>query len=252
MKPRWVRRNTTHHTCGAALLLGLGLLLAAPDRAAAAAGEACRDQAAIAERAAGIPEGLLLAIGKRESGRFDPGAGGTLPWPWAVNREGQGRLFESRQEALAYVASAQREGSRSIDIGCFQINLKYHPMAFPSLEEAFEPARNAAYAAHFLTQLHDRDGSWELAVADYHSASPLLGVPYREAVFAAWRGVSAVARFRGPSPESSRVVMGIHIWTPGMIVASDVGTRPVAMHSPANLPRVFTPGGSVAGPRTRG
>ncbi len=234
------------------MLLGLGLLLAAPDRAAAAAGEACRDQAAIAERAAGIPEGLLLAIGKRESGRFDPGAGGTLPWPWAVNREGQGRLFESRQEALAYVASAQREGSRSIDIGCFQINLKYHPMAFPSLEEAFEPARNAAYAAHFLTQLHDRDGSWELAVADYHSASPLLGVPYREAVFAAWRGVSAVARFRGPSPESYRVVMGIHIWTPGMIVASDVGTRPVAMHSPANLPRVFTPGGSVAGPRTRG
>ena len=235
-----------------AFLFGLVLLVAAPDRAVAGAGETCRDQAAMAERAAGIPSGLLLAIGKRESGRFDVGTGGVLPWPWAVNREGEGHLFESRQDAIAYVAAAQRQGSSSIDVGCFQINLKFHPLAFTSLEQGFDPVANAAYAARFLTQLHDRVGNWETAVADYHSASPGLGQPYREAVFATWRGLPEVASgFRVASQEPYRLVMGIRIWTSGVpAVARSVGT--VAMRSAANLPRVFTPSGSISGVRTGG
>jgi hypothetical protein len=237
-----------------AMLLGLALLVGVPNRASAAAGEACREQAAIAERAAGVPEGLLLAIGKRESGRFDTQTGGVLPWPWAVNREGEGRIFESREEAIAYVTAAQRQGSRSIDVGCFQINLKYHPIAFASLDEAFDPARNAAYAARFLTMLHDREGSWETAVADYHSGTPLLGVPYREAVFATWRGVPGMApRFRSPLPGPVRVVMGIRIWTAG--AAAFYPTVETAFAAPAavpaavpgrDLPRVITPSTPVA------
>lgn len=234
------------------MLLGLVLLVAASGRAAAGGGEACRDQAAIAERAAGIPEGLLLAIGKRESGRFDPQTGGTLPWPWAVNREGEGHLFESRDEAVAYVVAARRAGSNSIDVGCFQINLKYHPLAFASLEEGFNPTANAAYAARFLTELHDREGSWETAVADYHSASPGLGAPYREAVFATWRGLPDVASgFRTVSQEPYRVVMGIRIWTSGVAVVAPFTGTP-AIRSATNLPRVFTPSGTISGARTGG
>ena len=180
----------------------------------AGAGETCRDQAAIAERAAGIPQGLLLAIGKRESGRFDAQTGGVLPWPWAVNREGEGRIFETREAAVAYVASAQREGSSSIDVGCFQINLKYHPTAFASLDQAFDPIVNAGYAARFLTELHDREGNWETAVADYHSATPLLGVPIERGGVPTWRGVPEVAsQIRTALLGPVRVVMGIHIWT---------------------------------------
>jgi hypothetical protein len=237
------------------------LLAALPGRAAADPGEACRDQAAIAERAAGIPDGLLLAIGKRESGRFDMQAGGVLPWPWAVNREGEGRFFASRQEAAAYVAGAERGGSRSIDVGCFQINLKYHPMAFASLDVAFDPAANAAYAARFLRQLYDREGSWETAVAHYHSASPLLGVPYREAVFATWHGLARVAaQIRPAALGAVRVVMGIRIYTsgeayftPASVAASAPPSTPApstpvwaAEHPVRGLPRVITPMGGVA------
>ena len=234
-----------------AVVIGLALLVAAPNRARAAAGEACRDQAAIAERAAGVPEGLLLAIGKRESGRFDIQTGDVLPWPWAVNRDGEGHIFESREEAIAYVAAAQRQGSRSIDVGCFQINLKYHPIAFASLDEAFDPARNAAYAARFLTILHDREGSWETAVADYHSATPLLGVPYREAVFATWRGGADVAaRFRSALPGPVRVVMGIRIWTAGAAAfypsAETAFAAPAVARPGRDLPRVITPSTPVA------
>jgi len=235
----------------AAMVLGLALLAAAPGRAAAGVGEACRDQAGIAEPAAGIPDGLLLAIGRRESGRFDAQTGAILPWPWAVNREGESHIFESRNEAVAYVAAAQREGSRSIDVGCFQINLKYHPTAFASLDDAFDPAANAAYAARFLRELFDREGSWETAVAAYHSATPLLGVPYREAVFATWHGIAEVARqFRSPPSAAVRVVMGIHIWTAG--AASFVPAVEAAFVPPGSarfvrgLPRVITPSATSA------
>jgi soluble lytic murein transglycosylase-like protein len=254
----------------AASLLCLALLAAGPGRAAADVGETCREQAAIAEQAAGIPGGLLLAIGKRESGRFDAGAGGVLPWPWSVNREGEGHFFASRQEAAAYVAAAQREGSSSIDVGCFQINLKYHPMAFASLDQAFDPAANAAYAARFLRTLHDREGSWETAVAFYHSASPVLGVPYRDAVLATWHGIAAAASpFRPASSAAARVVMGIRIFTsgeayfaPGTIPASATPATPAsatpsapvppAGHMVRGLPRVITPSGGLAHIRVGG
>lgn len=236
----------------AALLLGFAVLAALPVRAAADMGEACRDQAAIAERAAGIPDGLLLAVGKRESGRFDTQTGDVLPWPWSVNREGEGRFFMSREEAAAYVATAEREGSRSMDVGCFQVNLKYHPMAFASLDDAFDPAANAAYAARFLRQLYDREGSWETAVAYYHSASPLLGVPYREAVFATWHGLPQIpTQIRPPAFAAARVVMGIRIFTSGEAYVSRAAAQPSAPLAEAarpvrGLPRLITPSGGVA------
>lgn len=205
-----------------------------PSAARASVWQECRDQAAIAERAEGIPAGLLLAIGERESGRYDMTTGTILPWPWAVNREGEGRLFETRDEAIAYVKSAQRAGSESIDVGCFQINLKAHPLAFRSVEEAFDPAANAAFAAHFLAELHTQEGNWEKAVAYYHSANPWFGSPYRDAVLATWHGLPGVPAYlptETPMPPSERVVMGIHIWTP----RSPYG--PIAMA----LPRAKSP-----------
>lgn len=245
-----------------ALMLGLAPLATLPGLAYAGAGEACRDQAAIVEHAAGIPPGLLLAIGKRESGRWDAQTGGVLPWPWTVNREGEDHIFELRDEAVAYVAAAQREGSRSIDVGCFQINLMYHPAAFATLEEAFDPTANAAYAARFLIELHDRAGNWETAVADYHSATPWLGTPYREAVFATWHGLAepaapVIRQAIGPA----RGVPGIRVWVAGTPPlapppASAVAAAPVTSlrvtairvtgRSLAGLPRVITPSVTLA------
>jgi hypothetical protein len=218
-------------------VLAVAILLAAYDECHAGAGEACRDQAAIAERSTGIPEGLLLAIGKRESGRFDPQTGLVLPWPWAVNLEGEDRYFTSRDEAIAFVATAQREGTRSVDIGCFQVNLKYHPSAFASLSEAFDPAANAAYAARFLVELHGREQSWEGAVASYHSATPWRGTPYREAVFATWRGLAtSLWSPLWSGPRLGINAIRIRIWTPGGAVAP----LPVARFA-GRLPRVITP-----------
>ena len=227
----------------AVIVLAVVLLAGWPGHALAGAGEACREQAALAEQAAGIPPGLLLAIGKRESGRADVQSGGVLPWPWSVNREGEDHVFESPAEAIAYVAAAQGAGSRSIDVGCFQINLKYHPSAFASLEEAFDPAANAAYAARFLAELHARAGSWATAVAWYHSATPWEGEPYRDAVLATWRGLADIAAPVGIAalPGPLHLLMGIRIWepTPLAAVARAPDSAPAKVTRMTAMPVVF-------------
>ena len=217
-------------------------------------GEACRDQAAIAEQSAGIPPGLLLAIGKRESGASDAATGTTLPWPWAVNRDGAGRYLASPSEAVSYVRGAQAEGAHSVDVGCFQISLLYHPFAFSSLEEAFDPAANAAYAAKFLTSLRASTGSWESAVAAYHSADPSRGGPYRDGVLATWHGVpGGGGPMPGPGPRVTSVafrtmvnplVMGMHVWTPGNALA------PAAPARRGRMPAVVVPAAFTRGGRT--
>src|SRR5690606_36281718 len=68
-----------------------------------------------------------------------------------------------------------------------QVNLLHHPNAFPSLNAAFNPAQNVAYAAQFLKDLFTAHGSWEMAVAHYHSATPKYHIPYKQKVLALWK-----------------------------------------------------------------
>lgn len=132
-----------------------------------------------------IPEGLLHAISKVESGRKDD-AGRIVAWPWTINAQGQGYFFPTKQAAIAAVIKMQNKGIKSIDVGCMQVNLYYHPDAFRTLSEAFDPAKNVAYAAHFLAGLKNEHASWHTAVAHYHSANPTHHIPYRKNVLAVW------------------------------------------------------------------
>ncbi len=163
------------------------LLLLLSPAARAEPGLLCRAAIQAAERLAGIPPHLLTAIGRVESGRRDPDSGAFHPWPWTINAEGRGQFFPSKAAAIAEVQALQARGVRSIDIGCMQVNLRHHPQAFASLDEAFDPAANAGYAARFLVELQAaRGGDWQRAAAAYHSQTPELGDAYRSRVIAAW------------------------------------------------------------------
>lgn len=142
---------------------------------------ACSRAIAAAERNSGIPPGLLMAIARVESGRARPG-GGSAPWPFAINAEGTGRFPETRAAAIAEVEALRARGTRSVDVGCMQVNLYFHPAAFPSLEAAFDPPTNVAYAVRFLRDLRARTGNWAEAVANYHSANPARGLGYQARV----------------------------------------------------------------------
>ena len=178
------------------VLLGLA---ASPLRAepilpsSSAKGLLCRSAVEATERGSGIPPHLLAAISRVESGRRDPLTGDWHPWPWTVNAEGQGSFYDSKSEAIAAVRGMQAQGVRSIDVGCMQINLMHHPDAFPTLEAAFDPQANAAYAARFLKELFAQSGDWTKATATYHSATPELGADYQRKVLAVWPEESRIA-----------------------------------------------------------
>ena len=150
-----------------------------------------------------LPAGMLMAIAQVESGRPDVDTGRLRPWPWTINAEGTGEFFATKAEAVAAVKRLQARGVRSIDVGCMQINLAYHPKAFPNLEQAFDPYANARYAVRFLNQLFDASHDWKQVVAAYHSSNPSIGSDYRRRVMALWRnpnmagwGIGLAAAYR--------------------------------------------------------
>lgn len=155
------------------------MLTSPPDRL-------CRQAIAAAERAHGIPANLLAAIARVESGRRDEATGTFNPWPWTINMDGQGSFYDTRAQAVAAATAMRPRATRSIDVGCMQISLTFHPDAFASLMQAFDPPSNAEYGARYLAQLFDKTGSWPKAVELYHSATPEIGLDYQRKVYAAW------------------------------------------------------------------
>lgn len=192
---------------------------------------ACTEAAAAAEAEAGIPPGLLLAIGKVESGRVNPSTGRVVPWPFALNIAGRGAYPLTAEAAMAEVRMAQAEGVRSIDVGCFQVNLLHHPNAFPSLADGFDPARNAAYAAGFLASLRAKLATWELAAGGYHSLTPMFGEPYAARVMATWSGQGPLPPLAAGSSTAARAYVSV------------VSVRPM----PAPSVRVYAPGDGAGG-----
>ncbi len=183
-------------------LLGIALSLLIGGTAAAHAGEftpteqdsnQCLDYFPQYEQKFGIPANLLRAISINESGRWNNSQRRALPWPWTINAEGKGYYFKTKSEAIAKVRALQRSGVASIDIGCMQVNLYYHPDAFRDLNQAFDPKYNIAYAAYFLRQHYEGKRSWDRAVANYHSMDVNRNTPYLSRVRTIWHKERALA-----------------------------------------------------------
>jgi hypothetical protein len=161
----------------AALAAAWLMLCPAPARASVDLSLICDRVAVEASEASGVPLSVLKAIALTETGRRRDGA--FRPWPWTVNMEGKGSFHSSRDEALALVYEHFKRGARSFDVGCFQINYRWHGQHFDSIEAMFDPRGNAMYAARFLRELHAELGSWDKAAGAYHSRTPEHANRYR-------------------------------------------------------------------------
>jgi len=227
----------------------------------AAAGAACEAAIALAEREAGIPAGLLQAIGRVESGRRDPATGRISPWPWTINAEGRGMYFPTREAAIAEVRQLQARGVRLIDIGCLQVNLHHHPHAFPTLEQAFDPLANARYAARFLTELQASRGDWAISAGHFHSQTPERAEGYRARVLAAWAAerdrparepgadAAALARLAGLPARSGPRVLSNGAERAEVIAAAQPGRgRGLDAYRAAPIPLVGRPAAVLSAP----
>jgi hypothetical protein len=228
-----------------ALLLGLGLGSAARAQSSADAtppsDPVCEQAGHQAERDHALPSGMLLAIGRVESGRWDPAQARVVPWPWALDANGAGTLFDSKVEAVARTEALRAAGMPNIDVGCFQIDLTSHPGAFATLEQAFDPFANADYAGRFLAGLYARTGTWDNAVAAYHSMQPDRGTAYRQRVFADWASkdhIAAPAQAHGPTIVQFASGARMRIWTPGTVANAVDGIASLS-DSTASLPHVI-------------
>ncbi|MBL4740676.1 MAG: hypothetical protein JKY12_06765 [Sneathiella sp.] len=147
----------------------------------------CRSATAETEKKLRLPKRLLNAISLTETGRWHETKREIIAWPWTVYSEGRGRYLPSKAAAIREVKMLKAKGVKNIDVGCMQVNLHWHPKAFSSLEDAFDPKINAAYAGDLLLKLRNESRSWNTAIAHYHSRTKKYNIPYRKKVHKLWQ-----------------------------------------------------------------
>ena len=105
---------------------------------------------------------------------------GSRPWPWAINREGQGHWFSNREEALAFARRSVAEGRRSFDVGCFQINYHWHGRRLRNRSRRCSilmsgPPMRRGSSTNFIA----RKATGRRAAGAYHSRTPQFANKYR-------------------------------------------------------------------------
>jgi|GEM_PF-3558245 len=117
-----------------------------------------------------VPKDVLMAVALTETGTKQ---GGKLaPYPWAINVEGRGYLFPTKKKAIKAVKKYLSQGKRSIDVGCMQLNWRWHGHKFNhSLEKAFDPSTNITVGARYIKEHHRKFKNWHKAAGRYHSGT---------------------------------------------------------------------------------
>lgn len=132
-----------------------------------------------AERQYHIPPYLLSAIALAESGRNG------RPSPVAMNIAGRAYFASGTDDMERVVYNNGGQGA-SIDVGCMQVNLRFHAGRFRDWRSLLVPRYNADYAALYLTELYRQYGSWSAAVGAYHSRTPWRSADYACLISRKW------------------------------------------------------------------
>jgi hypothetical protein len=165
-----------------AAIVALTLTSLNPAMAASDPVSACDRAAERAAERSGVPIDILLAITRVEAGRNG------ASWPWTINADGQGTFYATKDEAVLAATTHLTDGTGAFDVGCFQLNMRWHGENFADLTDMFDPTQNADYAASFLMQLYQDSGDWSAAVSAYHSRTADLAEAYLAKVKAVLAG----------------------------------------------------------------
>lgn len=158
------------------VLFGLALPARASVDPADQPAAVCEWAAITAAQESGVPVDILATLTLTETGRRRGGV--VRPWAWSVNAEGAGSWFDDPAEALAFAQDRIDQGRLNLDIGCFQLNYRWHGQHFPSVVEMFDPLENARYAARFVRDLYAETGDWRRAAGAFHSRTPMYAGRY--------------------------------------------------------------------------
>ncbi|TVP69594.1 MAG: lytic transglycosylase domain-containing protein [Rhodobacteraceae bacterium] len=195
------RRGWILQSCLISVGMIIPMILAWPILARAAnPAQLCETAAQTAAQRHNVPLDIMRTVALVETGRTRNGR--LEPWPWAINTGGPGHWPDSRAAALDLVRARLAQGRQNVDLGCFQVNYRWHGQNFRSLDDMIDPQVNADYAARLLRDHKARLGSWEAAVGAYHSGTPDLARRYI-ARFRALRGRSDTPVMTAAAPVAS-------------------------------------------------
>lgn len=206
----------------------LALLVCLPASARATPADLCRAAARMAAEETGVPEEVLLAVTLTETGR---GTGNQMePWPWAVNHAGAGQWADTEAEAEAIVTDLLAAGATNVDLGCFQLNWRWHGAQFPSVAAMLAPEANARYAAALLAAHYARSGDWTDAAAAFHSATPEKADKYLDRftpILAALLDSAPAATAKPDRPNRFALLQPGPAGSAGSLVPQSAGTGPL-------------------------
>ena len=146
----------------------------------------CEKNISEIERQIDIPKGLLKAIGLTESGRYLNKSKLTI-WPWTINMKTKSLFFDNKSQMLKFLNSQVEKGNYDFDVGCMQVNLKWHGKYFKNISDSIDPKTNISYATSFLYKLKSDHKTWTEAIKRYHSSNPNKNLKYHKKVLTNWK-----------------------------------------------------------------
>lgn len=131
----------------------------------------------------GMDSDLLYAIALAESGTTFKGMRRFGPWPWTLNVDHDPRFFSSRSAARKGLEQEVANGNDRIDVGLWQINLRWNGHLVHNPLDLLDPVTNLYAAAAVLQQCGDRFDSTRAVLSCYHAGSVRdIGLAYADRV----------------------------------------------------------------------
>lgn len=124
------------------------------------------------------------------------------PWPWSANYKGKPYYFKNQKALKKFVSKLSKKQRGDLDIGCMQLNYRYHGWKFNDILEMTDPHRNMILGSLYLYELYLKEKIyqldkkrhnprwkipddlhiWAIAVGRYHSHKVKNGKKYVKAV----------------------------------------------------------------------
>ena len=139
----------------------------------------------------GLSARMIEAIALEESRRAEVGTGGQ-PWAWTLNANQQPMYFDSRQEAEQALRELHRSGMRNIDVGLFQVNIRWNGDLVRDPVLLLDPAINLWAFTQVIIECQTRVGrEVRRVLACYHAGSDKRphGLEYARRVISTYRNL---------------------------------------------------------------
>ncbi|MFL7013628.1 transglycosylase SLT domain-containing protein [Enterovibrio norvegicus] len=115
-----------------------------------------------------VPADILYALAAKETNTKMTNKA-VAPWPYTLNVKGKPYSFATYQEMVDAANNFIENGTRSVDIGLFQVNWLWNGHRSESVENLGTPWENGKVAAKILLEHYRKHGDWVVAAGRYHN-----------------------------------------------------------------------------------